>query len=237
VQLDRLAALWTQTCCACSPSRAARSSSWHAALVTERAAVAADVAQLEASGQMQLLRTDPGARLLTKTGQSVAGYHVQIAVEAKHRLIVAAEAVRDGNDTGQLHAKTQAARDAMAVDKRQAVADIGSYKGETLKACEEAGIEVFGPEPDRSKRLARRAGSLWTPSTTIPTRMSFAARPVRCWRRWAVAARTRPERCVSSMPPAARFARAARCGRNASPPREAGESSSGTGCVWRALAT
>jgi hypothetical protein len=124
-------------------------------LLARRAAVAADVAQLEASGETQLSRTDPDARLLTKTGQSVSGYNVQIAVDAAHKLIVAAEAVSDGNDTGQLHAMAQAARAAMGVDKLRALADVGYYNGEALKACEADGIEAFVPEPDRGKRLDR----------------------------------------------------------------------------------
>ena len=80
-----------------------------AALLAKRRAVVADVATLETSGQTQLSRTDPDARLLSKNGQSVAGYNVQIAVDAQHKLIVACEAVNDGNDTGQLHAMAQAA--------------------------------------------------------------------------------------------------------------------------------
>jgi transposase len=135
---------------------AAAAASRHAALLARRAAVAADVAQLQASGQTQLSRTDPDARLLTKTGQSVSGYNVQIAVDAAHKLIVAAEAVSDGNDTGQLHAMAQAARDAMGVDTLRALADVGYYNGDTLKACEAGGIEAFVPEPDRSKRLDKQ---------------------------------------------------------------------------------
>lgn len=116
---------------------AAAAASQYAAQLAKRAAVAADVAQLEASGETQLSRTDPDARLLTKTGQSVSGYNVQIAVDAAHKLIVAAEAVNDGNDTGQLHAMAQAACAAMGVQTLQAVADAGYYNGETLKACED----------------------------------------------------------------------------------------------------
>ena len=39
------------------------------------------VGQLEKSAETQLSRTDPDARLLSKRGQAVAGYNVQIAVE------------------------------------------------------------------------------------------------------------------------------------------------------------
>ncbi|MDB5395247.1 MAG: transposase, partial [Rhodospirillales bacterium] len=75
------------------------------------------VATLEASGQTQLSRPDPDARLLSKNGQSVSGYTGQIAVDAKHTLIVACAAVNDGNDTGQRRAMACA---AVGADKLQA---------------------------------------------------------------------------------------------------------------------
>ena len=79
------------------------------ALRQRRATAAADLAKLADSGDGQLSRTDPDARLLAKHGQIVAGYNVQIAVDDKHKLIVASEVVNDGNDSGQLHAMAQAA--------------------------------------------------------------------------------------------------------------------------------
>jgi transposase len=72
------------------------------ALLEKRARAKADLAKLEDSGETQLSRTDGDARLLTKNGQSVAGYNVQIAVDDRHKLIVASEVVNDGNDNGQL---------------------------------------------------------------------------------------------------------------------------------------
>ena len=75
-----------------------------AALMAKRAAAQADLAQLTEAGETQLSRTDADARLLKKHGQTVAGYNVQVAIDAKHKLIVASEVVNDGNDTGQLHA-------------------------------------------------------------------------------------------------------------------------------------
>jgi transposase len=81
-------------------------------LQEKQAAAQAGLAQLKASGQTQLSRTDADARLLSKNGQTVAGYNVQIAVDDKHKLIVASDVVNDGNDTGQLHALAQAAQGA-----------------------------------------------------------------------------------------------------------------------------
>ncbi len=125
-----------------------------AALRERRAAAEADLARLDESGQGQLSRTDPDARLLSKRGQIVAGYNVQIAVDAKHKLIVASEVVNDGNDTGQLYAMAQAAKDALGAEQLTALADAGYYNAETLKACEDEAITAFVPEPDRTKRLA-----------------------------------------------------------------------------------
>jgi transposase len=126
------------------------------ALMEQRAAKAADLARLAASGETQCSRTDADARLLSKAGQSVAGYNVQIAVDDKHKLIVASDVVNDGNDTGQLHALAAAAKEALDTDALKALADAGYYNGDALKACEEAGIEAYVPTPVRTGRLARQ---------------------------------------------------------------------------------
>ena len=86
-----------------------------AALMAKRAQAQADLGRLEVSGETQLSRTDADARLLTKNGQTVAGYNVQIAVDERHKLIVASEVVNDGNDTGQLYEMAKAAKDALGV--------------------------------------------------------------------------------------------------------------------------
>ena len=125
-----------------------------AALLARRAAAAAELDKLAASGETQLSRTDADARLLSKHGQTVAGYNVQIAVDAKHKLIVASAVVNAGNDTGQLHIMAQAAKAALGTAALQAVADVGYYNGETLRACEADAIEAFVPEPQRNRRLA-----------------------------------------------------------------------------------
>jgi transposase len=124
-----------------------------AALMAKRAAVQADLAQLEASGQTQLSQTDPDARLLSKNGRVVAGYNVQIAVDDQHKLIVASEVVNDGNDTGQLHAMAKAAKEELGVTTLTALADTGYYNGNELKACEEDGIVAYVPQAKRTARL------------------------------------------------------------------------------------
>jgi transposase len=124
-----------------------------AALMAKRANIQADLARLEESGETQLSRTDADARLLSKNGQVVAGYNVQIAVDDKHKLIVASEVVNDGNDTGQLHTMAKAAKDELGVETLTALADTGYYNGNALKACEEDGIVAYVPQAKRTARL------------------------------------------------------------------------------------
>jgi len=123
------------------------------ALMAKREQVRADLARLEESGETQLSQTDKDARLLSKNGQVVAGYNVQIAVDDKHKLIVASDVVNDGNDTGQFYKMAKAAKDELGVETLTALGDTGYYNGNSLKACEEDGIVAYVPQAKRSARL------------------------------------------------------------------------------------
>jgi transposase len=124
-----------------------------ATLMAKRAKAQADLGRLEQSGETQLSTTDADARLLSKRGQSVAGYNVQVAVDEKHKLIVASEVVNDGNDTGQLYEMAKSAKEALGVETLTAIADTGYYNGSALKDCEEAGIVPYVPQAKRAGRL------------------------------------------------------------------------------------
>jgi transposase len=124
-----------------------------AALMEKRAQAQAELAQLEQSGATQLSTTDADARLMSKHGQVVAGYNVQIAVDEKHKLIVASEVVNDGNDAGQLYEMAKAAKQALGTQTLEVVADTGYYNGPALKDCEENGIVPYVPSAERTGRL------------------------------------------------------------------------------------
>ena len=119
-----------------------------AELMNKRSRAQADLARLEESGQTQLSRTDPDARLLVKNAQGVAGYNVQTAVDDKHKLIIASEVVNDSSDVGQLHAMAKAAKQALDAEALQALADEGYYSSLELKACEDDGIKAYVPVPE-----------------------------------------------------------------------------------------
>jgi len=126
------------------------------ALMAKRLRAEADLARLEASGETQISLTDPDARLLVKSGQGVAGYNVQTAVDDKHKLIVASEVVNDSSDVGQLHAMAKAAKDILEAEALQALADEGYYSSIELKACEDDGITAYVPVPEGNRQLEKK---------------------------------------------------------------------------------
>jgi hypothetical protein len=146
---------------------------------------AADLAKLAESGDGQVSRTDPDARLLAKHGQIVAGYNVQIAVDDKHKLIpafarTASEVVNEGNDTGQLAAMAEAAKAAVGAEALSVVADAGYYNGATLKACEDAAITAYVPPPDRSRPATESAGPVQCRGLPLPHRGRCLSLSGRC---------------------------------------------------------
>jgi len=105
--------------------------------------------QLQESGQTQIAEVDEDARLLRKGGQSVAGYNVQIAVDDKHKLIVASAVTQDGNDSQQAAPMGMAAKEILEVEHLETVQDHGYFNGQQIKDCLANGITPYIPEPDR----------------------------------------------------------------------------------------
>jgi len=108
----------------------------------------------EPEGQLSL--TDPDARSMATSGKGsgIVGYNVQVAVDAKHHLIVTHEVTNEGHDRAQLAPMTIAAREAMGKNKLQAVADRGYYSGPQIKACHDAGIAAILPKSMTSNAKA-----------------------------------------------------------------------------------
>ena len=103
--------------------------------------------RLNATPDKQISLTDPDARSMKARDSGIVGYNAQIAVEAKHHLIVAHEVTNEGVDRSQLSAMAKQAFAAMGAPELTAVADRGYFKGEEILACEEAGITVIVPKP------------------------------------------------------------------------------------------
>lgn len=90
--------------------------------------------------------TDPEARKMKAAQGFVVGYNVQVAVDAKHDLIVCNDVVQNPLDRGQLAAMALSAKQELQVEKLQATADRGYHDADQLEAAEQNGIEPFVPE-------------------------------------------------------------------------------------------
>lgn len=89
--------------------------------------------------------TDPDCVMLTGKGSTVAGYNVQHAVDAQHKLIVAHEVTTHGNDHTSLEPMATQAQHALGAATMTAVADTGYMNGAQAQACEAKGITPVVP--------------------------------------------------------------------------------------------
>jgi transposase len=112
--------------------------------------------ELKESCNKQISTVDADARLLTKRGQTTAGYNVQIAVDSKHKLIVAEAVTQDGNDTQQLAPMLEKAQEILQSENLTGLADAGYYEGNQLKTCEDNHITVYVPVPHYSSSTERQ---------------------------------------------------------------------------------
>ena len=120
-----------------------------AKLESEMQRLAAMEKQMLASPDQQISLTDPDSRSMATSGRGsgVVGYNVQVAVETEHHLIVTHEVTNSGSDRAQLANMGRQAKEALGVDKLEAVADRGYYNSTEIKACDDAGVAVTLPKP------------------------------------------------------------------------------------------
>jgi transposase len=111
--------------------------------------------RLKQSADSQMSTVDPDARLLSKHGKVTAGYNVQIAVDAKHKLIVASDVTQDGNDREQLVPMLEKAQEVLQSEHLTGLADMGYFSGEQARQAEEKGFEIYVPVPERGEAAAK----------------------------------------------------------------------------------
>jgi hypothetical protein len=109
-----------------------------------------EVRMLEAPDQ-QLSLTDPDARSMKSRGSGIVGYNVQTAVDVDTHLIVVHEVTNVGNDRQQLHPMAVQAKAVLGLQHLDVLADRGYFKGEQIKACDEADITTYLPRPLTSR--------------------------------------------------------------------------------------
>src|SRR6185436_12765582 len=102
------------------------------------------IAQMAPEQKSEISLSDADSRGQKRVG---VGYNVQVAVDAKHHLIVESEVVQAANDLGQLSRMAQGAKSALEVQTLNVVADAGYHEAGQLEQCEQAGVQTYVPAP------------------------------------------------------------------------------------------
>ncbi len=107
--------------------------------------------ELAASGATQLSLTDPDCRSMPVSQGTEVGYNVQMAVDAKYKLIVEHEVTNDVTDRAQLASMATQTQQVLGVDALDVVADVGYYDGTEVKTCLDTGITPYIAKPHTSR--------------------------------------------------------------------------------------
>jgi len=107
------------------------------------------LAELDRTGESQISLTDPDSRAMAGHTHVAVGYNVQVAVDAKHKLIVEQQVTNQVLDLGLLTETAKPAKDILGAEAIDVVADRGYFKAEDIEACEKAGMTPYVPRPQR----------------------------------------------------------------------------------------
>ena len=108
---------------------------------------------LDRSGESQISLTDPDSRAMAAHTRVAVGYNAQVAVDAKHKLIVEQAVTNQVLDLGLLTQTAEPARAILGVAQIDVVADRGYFKFEDIEACEAAGMTPYVPKPQRGSAV------------------------------------------------------------------------------------
>jgi transposase len=125
------------------------------ALRQKRGRYGAMLAELERTGENQISLTDPDSRALAAHTKVGVGYNIQIAVDAKNKMIVEQAVTNRVVDMGLLKETAEPARVILDVENIDVVADRGYFKIEDIEACEKAGLTPHVPKPQRGSSVRK----------------------------------------------------------------------------------
>jgi Transposase DDE domain len=106
-------------------------------------------------GESQISLTDPDSRAMAAHTKVGVGYNIQIAVDAKNKMIVEQAVSNQVVDMGLLKETAEPARKILDVETIDVVADRGYFKSEDIEACEKAGLTPHVPRPQRGSSASR----------------------------------------------------------------------------------
>ena len=124
-----------------------------AALSEKRGRYQAMLAQLDRTGEDQISLTDPDSRAMAAHTKVGVGYNIQVAVDAKNKLIVEQAVTNQVVDMGLLTQTAEPAREVLGVETIDVVADRGYFKIEDIEACEKTGCVPHVAKPQRGSSV------------------------------------------------------------------------------------
>ena len=111
------------------------------------------LAQIQTGEGKQVSVTDPDSRRMREG--SVVGYNAQSVVDAKHKLIAAADVTNEVTDVRQLGSMAVQAKENLSIEKAEVLADTGYYNNVEVAACVERGLTPYVPKADTSANTAQ----------------------------------------------------------------------------------
>jgi Transposase DDE domain len=124
------------------------------------------LADLERTGESQIALTDPDSRAMAAQTKVAVGYNIQVAVDAKNKMIVEQAVTNQVVDLGLLTQTAEPARAILDVETIDVVADRGYFKIEDGSEAEwsrrMAGRKAWNDKAPLMAQIAYRLGrSLW----------------------------------------------------------------------------
>jgi transposase len=114
---------------------------------------------MQETGRSEVSLTDPDSRLMRNDGKLEVCYNTHTAIDAKHKLIATYKVTSIPHDRDQLSTIANAAKEDLAAEHIDAVADGGFYSAAEIKHCLETGVTPYIPEPHTMMRgLTKKAG-------------------------------------------------------------------------------
>lgn len=131
------------------------------------------LAQLQADGRNHYHPVEPEARRMKVGDTNRYAYNAQAIADEKQKIIVACEAIRQENDTGQLAPMIEQAQENLGAVPAMTVADSGYGSSADLQAAKDKGLNVLAPAPERKAAQDH-------PYATQHFRINAAAHTVTC---------------------------------------------------------
>lgn len=110
--------------------------------------------KLDASDREKINKTDPDAVFMKTTNGIKTSYNAQIAVDAEHQVIVAADVTNQASDVEQLLPMVQQTEENSSEKVPECSADSGYSSGENIKAMNKRKIDAY--IPDRQYQAQQR---------------------------------------------------------------------------------